>query len=120
MVSAIVVLTGCGSETTQTEDKNSAALNSTNYIEVAKSIYTNPEKVTKGLPPHATVDANTLYLTKVVKPRDYKISTITAVQGDASATVKVDNNYKYATITLTNSTNQSQEKVNLKDFTLNR
>jgi hypothetical protein len=115
---ATLLLTGCGDTAErdgQTKVSDQSALNSNNYIKVAKSIYNEPKKFNRSLPPGAVKDQNTLYINSVVKPRDYKVTKIEAQQGDNTVKVWVDKNYKYATITLNG---EKKQVINLKDFTL--
>jgi hypothetical protein len=122
-VLATMLFTGCGAETR--EDSVSVALNSSNYIKVAKSAYAqqNGEETTLRLeavlPPGEELDAGTLYLTKVVKPRNTRISALEIQQGENTLFVTVDEANKYATVTLKGS-ESAQEVVDMKTFTLTK
>ncbi len=113
---SMLLLGGCNGERA-VEKVDELTITNNNYVEIAKSIYANPQKMPQALPPQATSNPDTIYINKIIRPRDYKITNIEAIQGDNILTIAVDNRYKYATITLNSGSSQKQQKVNLKDFT---
>ena len=103
----------CGGETKETV----SSLNTDNYIKVAKGLYSSKIEVASPPPPGADRDANTLYLEKMVKPRDYQVSEIVVKQGDTALSISVDDKNKYATVTLSGD-NEAHQTVDMKTFTL--
>ena len=109
----------CGGETKESV----SSLNSDNYLKVAKSVYAQQNGQDGGLalatppPPGKTMDANTLYLTKSVKPRNYQISEVVVQQDGTTLSVSVDSANKYATVTLSGA-DTAEQTVDMKSFTV--
>ncbi len=111
-------LVGCG-ETTSRED---VSLSSENYISVAKSVYAQQNGEERGIKlqravPGEELDNKSLYLTKSVKPRAFRIRDIEVTQGDQKLSIKVDASNKYATVTLSGD-ETAKQTVDMKTFTL--
>ena len=109
----------CGAETKE----GVSSLNSDNYLKVAKSVYAQQNGQDRGLalatppPPGKAMDANTLYLTKSVKPRDHQLSEIVVEQDGTTLSVSIDSANKYATVTLSGD-ETAEQKVDMKSFTV--
>ena len=108
-----LLFVACGGETKETV----SSLNTDNYIKVAKGLYASKIEVASPPAPGADRDSNTLYLEKMVKPRDYQVSEIVVQQGDAALSINIDDKNKYATVTLSGD-NEAQQTVDMKTFTL--
>ncbi len=110
---------GCGGETSE----SSTSFNGDNYVKVAKSIYAGQNggksdiAVAAAPAPGQSADADTLYLKKIVKPRNLQISEIVVQQGDTILSINVDDANKYATVTLSGD-EASKQTVDMKTFTL--
>ena len=120
-----LLFTACGGGATNDRDvlSSASALDSDNYVSVAKTLYaeqsgkkTRSSLSTRSLKaPNASREKDTLYLSKVEKPRGYKVEKLEVLYNDKLLTVDVDSSFKYATI----SYDGKSSKVNFKEFTTN-
>jgi len=117
-----LLFTACGGGVdNKTSDKTTLLLNSTNYVTIAKKLYAEQEgKSTRGTlatsvlkAPTASREKDTLYISRVEKPRDFKIEKMELLYNDKKLTIDVDSSSKYATI----SFDGKSTKVNFREFT---
>jgi hypothetical protein len=124
-LSTTLLFTACGGGATA--DRGTVAttstLDTTNYVAVAKTLYAQQDgKQTRGSistrelkAPNAQLAKDTLYLSKVLKPRGHKVEKMEVLYNDKKLTVDVDSSFKYATI----SYDGKSSKVNFREFTTN-
>ena len=92
----LLLFTACGGGET-TSSSTTATLNINNYISVAKILYaqqdgkqTTNKITTKNLKaPNASREKDTLYISKVQKPRGYKIENMEVLYNDKKLTISV-------------------------------
>jgi len=126
---AFTLLNGCGGGETSSSAlktisslKTTTTLDSSNYIKIAKSIYAlksgkKSNIILLDLPaPGKTLNKDAMYLKKIVKPRDYKISEIEVQYGTKVLSIIIDKKYKYATVKLITD-EIIQEVIDMKEFT---
>ncbi len=115
-----VLFIGCGGET----QDNVSQITSENYIKVAKSIYAKENGQSNHITIHTPIpgqemDENTLYLKKLVNPRGTKVTQVEVAQDSAQLHIQMDNDNKYATITLSGD-EDAKTKVDMKSFTVDQ
>ena len=120
-LSTTLLFTACGGGENKGADVSNSLLDSNNYLSVAKTLYAEQDGkqsrsslVTKTLKaPNASRDRDTLYVSKIEKPRGYKVEKLEVLYNDKKLTVSVDSNFKYATV----SYGKESSKVNFREFT---